>query len=85
MYRDIVDWATPKMSAHTSSMMFCRRYPQVTTSASYKVNSRGRPSPLSHGSSRSSLTICSSSSSCAESSPDIRSNRNGFSGVKGLA
>jgi len=22
-----VDWATPKISAHTSSMMFCRRYP----------------------------------------------------------
>ena len=54
MYRDIVDWATPKMSAHTSSMMFCRRYPQVTTSASRKVSSRGRPSPLSHGSSSSS-------------------------------
>jgi hypothetical protein len=29
MYRDIVDWATPKMSAHTSSVMFCRRYPRV--------------------------------------------------------
>ncbi len=37
MYRDIVDCATPKMSAHTSSMMFCLRYPQVTTSASRKV------------------------------------------------
>ena len=34
MYRDIVDWATPKISAHTSSMMFCRRYPHVTISAS---------------------------------------------------
>jgi len=45
MYRDIVDWATSKMSAHTSSMIFCRRYPQVTISASRKVNSRGRPSP----------------------------------------
>ena len=36
MYRDIVDWSTLKMSAHTFSMMFCRRYPQVTTSASAK-------------------------------------------------
>jgi hypothetical protein len=30
MYRDIVDWATSKMSAHTSSMMFCRIYPNTT-------------------------------------------------------
>jgi DNA-binding CsgD family transcriptional regulator/tetratricopeptide (TPR) repeat protein len=43
MYRDIVDWATSKMSAHKSSMMFCRIYPQVTISASRKVSSRGRP------------------------------------------
>ena len=35
MYREY-PWhrATPKISAHTSSMMFCRRYPQVTISAS---------------------------------------------------
>src|SRR4249919_2120931 len=85
MYRDIVDWSTSKMSAHTSSMMFCRIYPQVTTSASLKVSSRGRPSPLSHGSSSSPATRYSSSSSCSASSPDIRSNRNGFSVVKGLA
>jgi len=32
----------------------------------------------------SSPTLCSSSSSCSASSPDIRSNRNGFSVVKGL-
>lgn len=56
MYLDIVDWSTAKISAHTSSMMFCRRYPQVTTSASRKVSSRGRPSPLSHGSSSSPAT-----------------------------
>ena len=43
MYRDTVNWATSKMSAHTSSMMFCRRYPQVRR-ASRKVSSRGRPS-----------------------------------------
>src|SRR5918998_1114351 len=82
MYRDIVDWSTSKMSAHTSSMMFCRRYPQTTISASRKVSSRGRPSPLSHGSSSSSTTRHSSSSSCFSSSPDIRSNRNGFSIVE---
>src|SRR5450755_2896016 len=82
MYRDIVDWATPKMSAHTSSMMFCRRYPQVTTIASREVSSRGRPSFLSHGSSSSSATRYSSSLSCFSSSPDIRSNRNGFSVVE---
>ena len=29
MYRDIVDWAVSKMSAHTASIMCCRRYPQV--------------------------------------------------------
>ena len=34
---------------------------------------------LSHGSSSSSLTRHSSSLSCFSSSPDIRSNRNGFS------
>src|SRR6266702_2279056 len=68
-----------KMSAHTSSTMFCRRYPQVTTSASRKVSSRGRPSPLSHGSSSRSATQHSSSPSCSSSSPDIRSYRNGFS------
>ena len=62
--------------------MFCRRYPQVTTSASRKVSSRGRPSPLSHGSSSSSATQHSSSPSCSSSSPDIRSNRNGFSVVE---
>ncbi len=71
-----------KMSAHTSSTMFCRRYPQVTTSASRKVSSRGRPSPLSHGSSSSSATQHSSSPSCSSSSPDIRSYRNGFSVVE---
>ena len=82
MYRDIVDWSTSKMSAHTSSIMFCRRYPQVTTSASRKVSSRGRPVPLSHGSSSSPSTRYSSSPSCSSSSPDIRSNRNGFSVVE---
>src|SRR6266704_2999057 len=71
-----------KMSAHTSSTMFCRRYPQVTTSASRKVSSRGRPSPLSHGSSSRSATQHSSSPSCSSSSPDIRSYRNGFSDVE---
>jgi hypothetical protein len=45
MYREIVDWSTSKISAHTSSMMFWRRYPQVTTSASRKVSSLGRPVP----------------------------------------
>ena len=50
-----------------------------------KVSSRGRPSALSHGSSSSPATRYSSSSSCSASSPDIRSNRNGFSVVKGLA
>ncbi len=84
MYRDIVDWSTSKMSAHTSSMMFCRRYTQVTISASRKVNSRGRPSPLFHGSWSSSTTRHSSSPSCFSSSPDIRSNRNGFSIVESL-
>ena len=79
MYRDIVDWATSKMSAYTPSMMFCRMYPQVTISASRKVSSRGRPSSLSNGSSSSSLTRHSSSLSCSSFSPDIRSNRNGFS------
>src|ERR1700745_4173047 len=39
MYRDIVDWSTSKISAHTSSIMFCRRYPQETTSASRKADS----------------------------------------------
>src|SRR6266568_2099912 len=82
MYRDIVDWSMSKMSAHTSSTMFCRRYPQVTTSASRKVSSRGRPSPLSHGSSSRSATQHSSSPSCSSSSPDIRSYRNGFSVVE---
>src|SRR2546423_5757444 len=67
------------MSAHTSSMMFCRIYPQVTTSASRKVSSRGRPSPLFQGLSTSSPTRRSSSSSCTSVNPDIRSNRNGFS------
>jgi AcrR family transcriptional regulator len=43
------------MSAHTSSMMFCRRYTGVTTSASRKDSSCGRPSSLSHGSSSSSV------------------------------
>ena len=45
MYREIVDWSTSKMSAHTSSMMFWRIYPLVTTSASRKVSSLGRPVP----------------------------------------
>src|SRR5690348_7850635 len=79
MYRDTVDWSTSKMSAHTSSMMFCRRYPHVTTSASRSDSSRGRPSPLSHGRSSNIVTRHSSSPSCSSSSPDIRSNRNGFS------
>src|SRR6516225_9804620 len=84
MYLDIVDWATPKMPAHTSSIMFCRRYPQVTTSASRKVSSRGRPSSLSHGSPSSPVTRYSSSLSCSSFSPDIRSNRNGFSVIERL-
>src|SRR5215470_6103352 len=33
MYRDIVDWATSKMSAHTSSTMFCRPHPHLTPPA----------------------------------------------------
>jgi hypothetical protein len=52
---------------------------QVTTSASRKVSSRGRPVPLSHCSSSSPTTRYSSSLSCSSSSPDIRANRNGFS------
>jgi hypothetical protein len=36
IYREIVDWFTSKISAHTSSMMFWRRYPHVTTSASHR-------------------------------------------------
>src|SRR5690242_8528429 len=54
------------------------------TSASRKVISRGRPVSLSHGSSRSSATRSSTSSSCFSSSPDIRSNSNGFSVLKGV-
>ena len=56
VYREIVDCAMSKISAHTSSTMFCRRHPQVTTSAARKVSSRGRPSPLSRGSLSSSVT-----------------------------
>src|SRR5512142_829236 len=82
MYRDIVAWSTSKMSAHTSSIMCCRRYPQVTTSASRKVSSRGRLILLSQGSPSSSSARDTSSSSCSSSSPDIRSNRNGFSVVE---
>ncbi|MGH4001554.1 MAG: ATP-binding protein, partial [Pseudonocardiaceae bacterium] len=52
--------------------------------ASRKVSSFGRPVPRSQGFSSRSLTLCSSSSSCPASIPDIRSNRNGFSVVKGL-
>ena len=33
-----MDWFTSKISAHTSSMIFWRRYPLVTTSASRKVS-----------------------------------------------
>ena len=64
MYRDTVDWSTSKMSAHTSSMMFCRRYPQVTTRASRRDSSRGRPSPSSHARSSNLVTRHSNSSSC---------------------
>jgi hypothetical protein len=85
MYRDMVDWSTPKISAHTSSMMFCRRYPHVTTIASRKDRSRGRPFPLFHGRSSDRATRYSISSSCSSFSPDIRSNRNGFSIGRGLA
>ena len=82
MYREIVAWSTSKIPAHTSSIICCRRYPQVTTSASRKVSSRGRPIPLSQASASSSSTRYSSSSSCLSSSPDIRSNRNGFSVIE---
>ena len=82
MYREIVDWSTSKISAQISSMMLLRAYPQATIRASRKVSSRGRPFPLSHGSSSSSSTHSSSSSSCSAFNPDIRSNRNGFSVVK---
>jgi hypothetical protein len=68
-----------KISAQTSSMIFCRAYPDDTIIASRKVSSLGRPVPLSHGFSRSAAIRSSSSSSCSESRPDIRSNRNGFS------
>ena len=76
---DIVDWATLRILAYASSMIFCRIYPQATTSASRKVSLRGRPSFLSHGSSSSPLTRRSSSLSCSSASPGIRANRNGFS------
>src|SRR5229473_2693846 len=62
-----------------SSMIFWRAYPDDTMMASRRVSSLGRQVPLSHGLSRSAATRSSSSSSCSESSPDIRSNRNGFS------
>jgi hypothetical protein len=84
MYREIVDWSTSKMSAHTSSVMLLRAYPQDTTSASRKVRSLGRPTPLSQGVSSNSSTRHSSSSSCSAARPDIRSKRNGFSVVRGL-
>src|SRR5581483_5510611 len=74
MYREIVDWPTSKISAQISSVMLLRAYPQATISASRKVSSRGRPFPLSHGSSSSSDTHSSSSSSCSAFNPDIRSN-----------
>src|SRR5271156_5707599 len=82
MYREIVDWQTSKISAQTSSVMLLRAYPQATVSASRKVSSRGRPFPLSHGSSSSSSTHSSSSSSCSAFNPDIRSNRTGFPVVR---
>ena len=78
----IVDWPTSKISAHISSVMLLRAYPQVMITASRIASSLGRPFALSHGSSRRSLIICSSSSSCGESSPDMQSNRNGFSVVE---
>src|SRR6266700_1023296 len=56
MYREIVDWPTSKISAQISSVMLLRAYPQATISASRKVSPRGRPFPLSHGSSSSSAT-----------------------------
>ena len=47
MYRDIVDWSTSKMSAHTSSIMFCALISHTVSSGSRAVNaSRGHP-PLS--------------------------------------
>jgi len=73
-----------KISAHTSSIMFCRVYPDDTIMASRRVSSRGRPVPLSHGFSRSAAMRSSISSSCSGSSPDIRSNRNGFSVSEGF-
>jgi len=72
------DWATSKMSTHKSSMMFCRRYLQVTINASRKVGSRGRLSSLFHGSSSSSHAAFKLAKLLLVQS-DIRSNRNGFS------
>src|SRR5881392_2214518 len=56
MYREIVDWSTSKISAHTSSVMLCRTYPLATTSASRNVSSLGRPLGLRHGPPSSSPT-----------------------------
>src|SRR5713226_4140744 len=56
MYREIVDWSTSKISAQISSVMLLRAYPLATMSASRRVSSRGRPFPLSHGSSSNSAT-----------------------------
>src|SRR5450755_1647855 len=84
MYREIVAWSTSKISDHTSSVMLFRAYPQETTSASLRVNSLGRPMPLFHDALSSSPTRCSSSLSCSALRPDIRSNRNGCSVVRGL-
>src|SRR6266516_5403364 len=39
MHREFVEWSTPKMSAHTSSVMLLRMYPLVTISASRKASS----------------------------------------------
>ena len=48
------------------------------------VRSRGLGDVYKRQFSSSSLTLCSSASSCSASRPDIRSNRNGFSVVRGL-
>src|ERR1700730_10342584 len=84
MHREIVDWLTSNISAQISSMMLLRSYPQATISASRKVSSRGRPDPLSQGSSSNSVTRTSSSSSCSRVRPDIRLQCNGFSVMEGV-
>src|SRR5271165_5110202 len=47
--REIVGCEVPNISAQTSSIIFCRAYPDDTIMASRRVRSFGRPVPLSHG------------------------------------